>query len=115
MSRGKIASDRYLGYARTLVPLKPVFIPWRKKYRSALLAPRSNKKSRIDRSVREVSTRLPSLFRSALPCILNHHSRPPIRSFDYSLPTDRIVSYHVIVGSMTRAELILAIPFLYRA
>lgn len=107
MSRGKIASDRYLGYARTLVPLKPVFIPWRKKYRSALLTPRSNKKSRIDRSVREVSTRLPSLFRSALPCILNHHSRPPIRSFDYSLPTDRIVSYtryHVIVGSMARGR-----------
>lgn len=95
MSRGKIASDRYLGYARTLVPLKPVFIPWRKKYRSALLAPRSNKKSRIERSVREVSTRLPSLFRSALPRILNHHSRPPIRSFDYSFPTDRIVSYDI--------------------
>lgn len=94
MSRGKIASDRYLGYARTLVPLKPVFIPWRKKYRSALLAPRSNKKSRIDRSVREVSTRLPSLFRSALPCILNHHSR--LHLFVLSIiPFQPIVSFPI--------------------
>lgn len=87
MSRGKIASDRYLGYALTLVPLKPRFHTVEKEIsRSALLGPRSNEKKSIGSCARcqRDSLRFFPIISSA--CIKS--SRPPIVPFRYS--TDRI-------------------------
>lgn len=87
MSRGKIASDRYLGYALTLVPLKPRFHTVAKEIsRSALLGPRSNEKKSIGSCARcqRDSLRFFPIISSA--CIKS--SRPPIVPFRYS--TDRI-------------------------
>lgn len=118
MSRGKIASDRYLGYALTLVPLKPRFHTVEKEIsRSALLGPQSNEKKSIGSCARcqRDSLRFFPIISSA--CIKS--SLAFIYSFvPFRYSTDCIAINNRLVGSTARGrELILAIfafPYGYR-